>query len=153
MGVVGVSLLSGCAWAVVKTNDWISILYGSSGSGSGEVSYMVAANPSALGRSGVLEIGGQACTVSQAGAPCSYALNPPDRAHGPGLETGVVSVSTLSGCPWAVVKTNDWISLLSGSSGSGSGEVSYIVEANPSALGRSGVLEIGGQACTVSQAG
>ena len=67
-GTVGVTVGAGCAWTAASNAAWISVTSGASGTGSGTVSYSVAANGSATPRSGTLTIAGQTFTVSQAGA-------------------------------------------------------------------------------------
>src|SRR6267143_580345 len=44
---VSLTTASGCAWTVVNTNSWITILSPTNGLGSGSVSYAVDANLSA----------------------------------------------------------------------------------------------------------
>ena len=57
----------GCSWEATSNNPWIRITDGSSGRGSGDVSYTVAANPNLNARTGTLTIAGQAFTVLQTG--------------------------------------------------------------------------------------
>jgi Bacterial Ig domain/Putative binding domain, N-terminal len=68
MGTVTVTVGAGCAWTAASNAAWVSITSGASGTGSGTVSYSVAANGSATARSGTLTIAGQTFTVSQSGA-------------------------------------------------------------------------------------
>ncbi len=150
---VSVTTTSTCAWNVANTNAWISLLSDTSGTGDGIVLYAVAANSSASDRTGVVLIGGQPFTVTQRGIPCAYSISPTDRTHGYGATTNLVSVTAANGCAWATVNTNPWISVLSGSSGTGDGTVLYAVAANPSISDRAGVLLIGGQSFSVTQRG
>ena len=77
-GSVNVSTPSGCSWVAASNDGWITITGGSSGAGSGTVSYSVAANSGAQ-RSGTISVNGQAFTITQAPNPasCSYSLNIP----------------------------------------------------------------------------
>src|SRR4030095_6741044 len=95
----------------------------------------------------------QTVTVTQAGAPCSYSISPLSRNHGYTLETGTVSITTLVGCPWSASTTNFWIALLSGDEGTNSGTVTYVVDVNPTAIGRTGTGSAAGQTFTVVQSG
>jgi Putative binding domain, N-terminal len=61
-------------------------------------------------------------------------------------------VSTSPGCPWTAASNNRWIHVTGGSSGNGSGTVSYSVDAN-SGSARTGSMTIAGRTFTVSQAG
>jgi hypothetical protein len=56
-----------CTWTAGSNADWLTITSGGSGSGNGTVNYSVAANASASSRTGVLRIGPQTFTVTQAG--------------------------------------------------------------------------------------
>jgi uncharacterized repeat protein (TIGR03803 family) len=65
---VSVTASNGCAWTATSSDpSFITINSGSSGLGSGTVSYTVAANPGTA-RSGTMTIGGQTFTVDQTGA-------------------------------------------------------------------------------------
>jgi hypothetical protein len=58
-----------CSWAAVSNNAWITITGGSSGSGSGTVSYSITENTGAKRRTGTITIAGQTYTVHQDGVP------------------------------------------------------------------------------------
>ena len=150
---VSVTTLIGCNWTVVNTNPWINVLSAANTTNSGVASYRVLANPTAIARTGVVSIAGQTFTVSQAGAACTFLVASNSAAHGAGLETNSVSVTTLIGCPWTTVSTNAWIEILSAANTTNSGVASYRVLANPTAIGRTGVMSIAGQTFTVSQVG
>src|SRR5437867_10057285 len=62
---VSVTTVSGCAWTVANTNNWISILSPTNGLGPGSVSYAVDANFSVNGRTGVVMIADQLFTQRQ----------------------------------------------------------------------------------------
>ncbi|MFA6291899.1 MAG: BACON domain-containing carbohydrate-binding protein, partial [Victivallales bacterium] len=55
-GTVSVSTTPGCAWTAASGVSWITITSGASGTGSGSVSYSVAANTGSSGRTGLLTI-------------------------------------------------------------------------------------------------
>jgi hypothetical protein len=60
---------SDCSWwQMASNNDWISITSGYSGTGSGTVTYSVAANTTGSHRKGTITIEGQTFTVRQAGS-------------------------------------------------------------------------------------
>jgi len=80
-GTLTVTTTSGCAWSTTSNASWITS--SSSGSGSGTVSYSVAANSGAA-RTGTLTIAGQSFTVSQQ-APVTSSTN---LLSNPGFESG-----------------------------------------------------------------
>lgn len=153
-GVSVASSASSCPWSVVNTNTWITILSGATGTGSGIVTYAVAANTTSSERSGIVLIADQTLTLTQSGVPCTYSISPTNRVHGYGAASNSVSITTsATTCQWSVVNTNSWISILSSSSGTGSSSVSYVVAANTSPNDRSGTVLIADQPLTLTQLG
>jgi len=84
----GVSTQSGCPWTAASNVSWLSIPSTTFGTGSGTVSYSVAANSATTSRSGTMTIGGQTFTVNQAGS-LQYTLS----INKSGTGTGTVSNS------------------------------------------------------------
>jgi uncharacterized protein (TIGR03437 family) len=93
-GSVNVASTTGCSWtAVSNAPSFITITGGANGSGSGAVTYNVAANPGAA-RSGTLTIAGKTYTVTQnSGTP------------------GGLSITTPSNLPVATVGSNYSVTL------------------------------------------
>ena len=60
-------------------------------------------------------------------------------------------MSTTSGCTWAATSNVTWLTITSGASGSGGGNVTFTVAAN-TGVARTGTLTIAGQTFTVNQA-
>jgi uncharacterized protein (TIGR03437 family) len=150
-----------CSWTVVNTLSWITITSATSFTGNGTVTYSVAANTGAA-RNGTITIAGLPYTVNQAAASggppagCNYYVSPlsqsqPATASGGGNITGLIMVTTSSGCAWTAVSNNSWITVVSGG-GSTSGAVSYKVDPNTASTSRQGTMTIAWQTVTVSQA-
>jgi hypothetical protein len=155
-GSVNVTSTSGCGWtATSNATSWLTVTSGSSGSGNGSVSYSVAANTTTSLRSGTLTVAGQTFTVSQAGAAtCSYSISPGSNSFGAAAGTGSVSVTSGSGCAWtAASNATSWLSVTSGSSGSGNGSITYSATANTGTTPRTGTMTIAGQTFTLTQQG
>ena len=149
---VQVTTTSVCDWTAASNASWISITAGSSGRGSGSVSYSVAANTSSSSRTGTLTIAGQTHTVTQAGG-CTYALGSASTSvSAPGGTKSVVVIAP-PGCAWTASSAVSWITITAGASGSGNGTVNFSVGANTAASTRSGNLTIAGQRHTVTQSG
>ncbi len=98
------------------------------------------------------------CTVSMTAAQnvtatfanaCSYTLNPASASVMATASTG--SVSVISSCAWTAASNASWITITSGSSGSGNGTVAYAVAVNTGTTGRTGTLTIAGKTFTVTQ--
>jgi len=141
-----------CPWTVSNTNDWIGIT-NLSGSGGATIYYTVATNTIGLSRTGLVVIGTQLLTITQGGAPCTFTLSPANGWHSQAMETGVVSVATLTGCSWAVATTNTWITIQSSANNSGPGSVTYVVAPNVGFLSRTGAISIDSKTFIVTQQG
>ncbi|MFL6212032.1 MAG: Calx-beta domain-containing protein [Pyrinomonadaceae bacterium] len=151
--MVGVTTSAGCAWTASNNgNTWITITSGASGTDSGPVNYTVAANPNTSPRTGTMTIAGQTFTVTQDAAPCVYTLAPTAQSFTAAPATSSVGVTANSGCGWTAVSNSNFITINSGSSGNGSGTVSYSVTQNTTTSQRTGTMTIAGQTFTVTQA-
>ncbi len=64
---VSVTAQAECSWTATSNAAWISLTGRASGSGTGTVSYSVAANSSPMARTGTLLVAGQTVTVTQQG--------------------------------------------------------------------------------------
>lgn len=100
-----------------------------------------------------MTIAGNTFTVSQDGMSCSYSISPTSQSFTASGGTGSVSVTATSGCSWTAATNDSWITITSGSSGSGNGTVSYSVASNSSTSSRTGTMTIAGNTFTVSQSG
>jgi uncharacterized protein (TIGR03437 family) len=83
----------------------------------------------------------------------SYAISPTSQSFTAAGGTGSVTVTAPAGCAWRATSNNSWITVTSGSTGSGGGTVSYSVAANNSPIALNGTVAIAGQTLTISQAG
>ena len=146
---VTVTTTAGCAWTAMSNAGWITSS-AASGSGNGTVTLAIAANAATSGRTGTVTIAGRAVTVTQAAAPCAFAVSPltVSAVHTTGAST--ITVTTTAGCAWTAVSNATWITR-SPSSGSGSGTVTLSIAANTMTLPRTGSLTIAGQVVTVNQ--
>ena len=140
---------TGCAWTVASNAPWITVTSGASGSGNGPVTFALAANTGA-NRSGTLTIAGHTFTVNQANG-CSYSIQATSQSIASGGGPGSSAVTSGSGCAWTATSNAPWITVTSGATGSGNGNVTFGIAPNPGAE-RSGTLTIAGQTFTVNQA-
>ncbi|MBF0549359.1 MAG: BACON domain-containing protein [Deltaproteobacteria bacterium] len=151
-GTVTVTTDATCTWTAISNDSWLTISSGASGTGNGTVGYSIASNPGAT-RTGTLTIAGQTFTVTQAGSgTCSYALTPASQSFGVSGGSGTLTVTTQSGCAWTAVSNGNWITITSGSSGTGTGTIGYTVDSN-SGASRTGTISVSGQVFTVTQSG
>lgn len=89
-----------------------------------------------------------------AAADCSYTIAPSERSFGAAGGTGIVTVTaSASTCAWTAQSNTPWLSVESGSSGTGDGNVLYAVQTNQSTSADAGTLTIAGTTFTVTRAG
>jgi hypothetical protein len=98
--------------------------------------------------------GGNTVVINQPSSQlsCTYQLSTSSASFGSTASSGRVNVTAPTGCSWSVLNNANFLTITGGSSGSGSGTVSYSMAANIS-VNRAGTLSIGGQTYTVTQAG
>jgi uncharacterized protein (TIGR03437 family) len=161
-----VTVQTGCVWNAASGVSWITTgdpkLGYSTGIGNGSFSFSVAANACYTSRTGSLTVetgwaspqgavaGSLPYTVTQTGLNGNLTLSPTSIALTAAGGTGLVQVTTGTGCPWTATSNVSWLTITNISTGSGNGFVAYSALANTS-VARSGVLQIGPQSVTVTQ--
>jgi hypothetical protein len=148
-----VTTAPGCSWTAVPGAPWVEV-HNASGAGSGDINFNVQSNSATTVRSTTITLGGQTTTITQAGVACTYTLNPPSAAFAATASTSQFTVTTQSGCAWTAVAGATWVTVNApaNGAGSGTGDVTYTVQANPDQAQRSTTIAVGGQAHTVTQA-
>ena len=93
---------------------------------------------------------GEVCTGIP---PCSYSIDPTSASY---LAAGGTYFPILAiapaGCAWTATSNDGWITINSGSNGTGNGIVNYSVAENTGPVSRNGTMTIAGQTFTVTQA-
>jgi pseudomonalisin len=144
---------SATVWTAQSNTPWITINGAAAGSGNGTITYTVAPNTGTATRTGTLSVAGLAFTVTQAGTGCNYSIRlGAITATGSGF-AGSVSVTTGSGCNWSASSGVPWISITSGSPGTGDGIVDFLVTPNTTNSSRTGSFSIAGFGVTLTEAG
>jgi len=149
---VAVTFPAGCMWTATSNAPWIQITSGSSGTGNGTVLYSVEEYTGSTPRSGTMTIAGQSFTVNQSNVACSFSIMPGSASFSASGGSSNVSVTALDGCRWTAMSNVPWITITSGSGGSGNGTVAYSVAPNTSNA-RVGTITIADQIFVVTQAG
>jgi hypothetical protein len=147
------SIITGtqCSWTAVSAASWITVIDGATGTGIGSVMLAVAVNSTATPRTGTVTIAGQTVTVTQTAGSCAVTLTPTSFAVDAVATLRTVSVVAGTQCGWSATTVAEWLTVTSGS-GAGIGSVTFRAETNTSGAARVGVVSIGGQAVTVTQA-
>ncbi|MGH9764170.1 MAG: BACON domain-containing protein, partial [Blastocatellia bacterium] len=91
------------------------------------------------------------CECVQATQQCPFTLTPASQSFGPAGGLGSIVLTGPSNCSWSAVSQAPWISIQSGSSGTGPGTVTYLAAANQGGSARTGTLVIAGIPFTVSE--
>ena len=144
-----VSAASHCPWTAASNVPWMTIASSAAGTGDGSVQLAIAANPAA-GRSGTATIATQTFSISQAPAPCTFAIAPTTIGVPMAGGERSATVTTRSDCVWTAASNVPWITVTAGASASGTGTVTFNVAANGGDA-RSGALTVAGQTVTVTQ--
>ncbi len=143
-----------CSWSASSAADWLSFPGGASGMGDGVLTLRASSNSTGAGRTADILVGGEPFRVAQLSSACEISLSGVGGVRPQGGGEGRVKViSTGETCPWSASALDPWINIMSGSSGSGPGEVVYRVSENAADEFRTGELTVAGQPFTVVQNG
>lgn len=148
-GVITVTAGSGCDWEAESTVPWITLTASESGTGNGTVSFSVAAN-GASPRTGAIEVAGQMVNILQS-ASCAYTVSASNLSFPASGGSGVISVSSASGCTWQAASSSSWVTLPGSVSGTGNGTVSFTLGPNDG-VPRAGAVVVAGNTLSISQA-
>ena len=84
---------------------------------------------------------------------CTFSINPTNAVFGAAGGSDSASVTASNGCAWTAVSNDSFITITSGTNGTGNGTVNYTVAANTSTNDLTGTMTIAGQTYTVTEAG
>jgi hypothetical protein len=160
-----VTVSGNCQWTVTSEATWVTPEAGSTGVGSGLLTYRVASNAAVARQARLTLFPGQpsgVLTLTQDGpvaaGGCAYELRPTLRSFASAPSAAEVQVFAPYGCRWAFEGNGSWITVGPEESrpspwGDGNGTVVVVVTANTSAGPRTGSATIGGQTFGVTQDG
>ena len=146
---------STCARTATSNNpDFLTVSFGSPGTGNGTVGFTVSPNTTFVQRTGSITVAGINYAVTQAAA-CSFTLNPAvyqtDSAGA--TSTFAVQASTTT-CAWTATSSDPTIvTVTSGPAGTGNGTVGFKVAPNSTQSPRSASIAVGNTALTIYQTG
>jgi hypothetical protein len=145
--------MSGCKWTARGSAPWVSVAGDTAREGTGAVAVTVAANSTPETRAAGVVVATADGTTATLGvtqgrpAGCSYVTRPDALTFTAAGGTGTFDVITTPGdCRWTVSNTMSSLGvwLTSYSSGTGSGRVSYVVQAHTRTVDVDGYIEING---------
>jgi len=146
---VSLTAPAGCAWTTASGASWITVGT-AGGAGSASVTLTAAANPGGNSRSTTVTVAGQNVNVTQAGATCSFAVNPTSLSFGSAGGTGTVTLSSSAGCAWTAVSGASWVTAAP-AAGSGGTAVSLTAAVNTTSAARTASVTMGGLTIVVVQ--
>ncbi|MGB2714987.1 MAG: BACON domain-containing carbohydrate-binding protein [Vicinamibacterales bacterium] len=169
---IAVRTHSACSWTASPVASWATPSP-VSGKGDGTVQVHIVANMGPA-RTGELTVAGQRIFLTQEaraqtpeppappepgpnppGPPppqCSYELSAGSASFTADGGTGAFRVRTSAVCPWTVLSSAPWVTIVGVPAGSGESEIRYLVAPNFSALARTAVLTIQSEVFRITQA-
>jgi len=142
-----VDALASTEWRVTPNASWISVVSPASGTGRGgsPVGLAIGENPSYRGRTGTVTIGTQTYTVTQEGRPANklaFSIAPKETTASVMGANGSIAVTATPDLPWRVASQANWLTIASGSTGSGNGNIAYAVQPNSTLAERRGTITV-----------
>ncbi|MBR4654417.1 MAG: InlB B-repeat-containing protein [Kiritimatiellae bacterium] len=140
------------SWTAVASDaTWITIFQGDSGTGDGEIMYIVSpyvGNGSA--RTGWITVGSQKVYITQ--RPYDLNIEPNGTNVVGNAGAGEFCVTAYINDVWTAIVTEPWITIVSGyDSGTGSGVVRFLYTENTTGKTRTGKIIVAGEVYTLEQ--
>lgn len=141
-----------CARTPVSDSaDWLTVSFGTPGTGNGSVGYRAETNQTAFARTGRITIGNATFTLTQAAADCAITLSRQTLQVASAAGSGTLQVNTP--CAWSATGTDSWLTVTSTPSGVGTGTIQYAYTANPSTAARTASIKVGTATFQLTQDG
>ncbi|MDX1981567.1 MAG: BACON domain-containing carbohydrate-binding protein [Bryobacteraceae bacterium] len=143
----------GCYWQVQSSSSWMRLTSASSGFGRATINYTVDRNTGAF-RAGGLWMDGRTFTVNQLGGAalvCTPSLSSYSSWFPAGGGSYSIAVYVQPGCPWTASSSLPWVNIRSGTSGTGGGTVTLVMDANPYSTNRTGSITLAGIQFAITQ--
>jgi len=134
-GSFAVTAPDGCAWTAASSAPWAVVTGGASGSGNGMVSFIVAENNGTTTREAALVVADRSFAIMQLAEPvgpvvCEYSVSPVLFQPCMAGNTVASTVTAPASCTWTASVDVPWLTILSGQSGNGTGQVTFRYEDN-----------------------
>jgi sugar lactone lactonase YvrE len=141
-----------CPWLALSYANWITVSPIAIASGTELVIDTVSPNAYSASRTATLWIAGQGLTVNQYGVVCSLGVSPWSVSTAASGLTGasLTVTSNAPDCQWTAGASVQWIFVSGGSTGTGSGTVTFTVGVNTGGR-RTATMTVAGQTINVAQ--
>ena len=148
-GWIDVQVEGDGTWTASTDASWLTLL-DTQGHGSASVMFVVDDfNTTVASRTATVTIAGKQVKVTQRGYELS--IDPAVAEIGSNAGAGEIGITAPIDAVWEALVTADWISLVGGTTGVGSGTLRYTVADNTTGQTRAGKIVISGQEYTVTQ--
>ncbi|HEY7057679.1 MAG TPA: BACON domain-containing carbohydrate-binding protein [Vicinamibacterales bacterium] len=159
-GTFTVTAPADCAWTASSSAPWLLISGGGQGTGTATIAYTVARHTDVAERTASIAVADRRFNVRQSGdvSLCQYSVAPvllnPCMAGG----SVTAAITTQASCPWTATPNVIWLTVPTGTSGSGSASMSIAFPDNYDAP-REGTVMVrwptptAGQNIRIAQAG
>ncbi len=140
------------SWTAVASDaTWITIFQGDSGTGDGEIMYIVSPyNGNGTARMGWITVGSQKVYITQRAYDLTIEPNGTNVVGNAGA--GEFGVAAGSDDVWTAIVTEPWVTLVSGyDAGTGSGVVRFLYTENDTGKTRMGKIIVAGEVYTLEQ--
>ena len=130
-------------WTPVPEASWLSVVDAGYGYGNSAILVAAGENPSAATRVGTVAVGSKKVTVTQLGTTdLTLELTPAEATASAVGAYGNIAVYGTPDAEWSAEATVEWITISSGATGAGNGNIKYIVMANPLLEERTGRIKV-----------
>ena len=151
-GTLTVTINRECTWSAASADTWLQLGTEASGQGNATVTFTVNTNANPSQRRGVITIGEHHVPISQDAAACAFTVPSRDTVSADGERRTLSVTANGSACSWTARSETEWLTILQGGQGSGSGQVVYEARRTSGPI-RSGELTIAGHRVAVTQGG
>lgn len=151
-GSVTVTTAANVQWTASKNKSWITFTSETSNMGSKTVTFDIAENMAVEGRSGTLTFAGLPVAIKQGGLNATVTYDGPVFDVDGGLD--YIDVDTEGNASWTAVSDSDWITIMDGENGMGSGSVMFVTDPyNTTSQSRIGSITVAGKKVYITQCG
>ncbi|HEU5254426.1 MAG TPA: BACON domain-containing carbohydrate-binding protein [Vicinamibacterales bacterium] len=148
---VGVTTQPECAWSASSDAAWITGLTPASGQGSAQLQMQIAANPAGTARQGDIIVNGERGRIRQDAVACVFELSTTEQTVPAAGGTGRITVTTAAGCAWSAQADAAWVTLNGGSTGTGTGNLTFTIGSNSGTTTRAASIVVAGQTVKITQ--
>jgi len=143
-----------CDYTISESCNWLTITNGTSGTtnsnGQAFINYSITTNTSSSPRTCNITVNGTPLTITQNGCVPDFNRATSSNVSASGANITNVSVDAVSGCPWTIQNSCNWVSV-DQTSGTGDYDLTITVDANTTTVARTCTLSIGNETHIISQ--